>query len=135
MRERSWNCTWTLQYLVNRERPQGIHPWRRPKAHKRKLEMREQWQGEIFSNHRRKKGKTVFACMCEAFESTRKRIPETQNKDHEDHIAEKGFNSVSHYDLVMPQAMKTPDAKATVDKELDKLTNLQTWQESNVKGK
>ena len=38
-------------------------------------------------------------------------------RDHEDHIAEKGFNSLSHYNLVhkfisMPQALKIPDAKS-----------------------
>ena len=41
---------------------------------------------------------------------------------HEDHIAGKGMNSSSHYNLVhkfirMPQAMKIPDAKAAVEKE------------------
>ena len=40
---------------------------------------------------------------------------------HEDHIAEKSMNSFSHNNLVqkfmpMPQAMKIPDAKATVEK-------------------
>ena len=39
-----------------------------------------------------------------------------------DHIAGKGFTSMSHYNLVhkfipMPQVMKIPDAKAAVDKE------------------
>ena len=43
-------------------------------------------------------------------------------KKHEDHIAGKGFTSMSHHNSVhkfipMPQAMKTPDAKAAVDKE------------------
>ena len=37
--------------------------------------------------------------MCEALESTRKRIQETQNKEHEDHIAAKGFISMRHYNL------------------------------------
>ena len=49
----------------------------------------------------------------------------TQNlhcqKNNEDHIAGKGFTSMSHYNLVhkfipMPQATKIPDAKASVDK-------------------
>ena len=43
---------------------------------------------------------------------------------HEDHIAGKGDNSLQHYYLVhkflpLPQAMKIPAAKATVDKELE----------------
>ena len=40
---------------------------------------------------------------------------------HEDHIAAKGINSLSHFNLVhkfipMPQALKIPDAKAAVEK-------------------
>ena len=45
---------------------------------------------------------------------------------HEDHIAAKGINSLSHYNLVnkfipMPQALKIPDAKAAVEREWEKL--------------
>ena len=41
---------------------------------------------------------------------------------HEDYIAAKGINSLSHYNLAhkfipMPQALKIPDAKAAVEKE------------------
>ena len=43
---------------------------------------------EISSKDHKKKNKTVFACVCEAHEPTRKRIPVTQDKDHEDHIAD-----------------------------------------------
>ena len=47
----------------------------------------------------------------------------TLPRDHEDHIAERGFNSMSHYNLVykfipMLQAMKIPDSKAAVDNKL-----------------
>ena len=47
-------------------------------------------------------------------------------KDHEDHIARKGFNSMTHYNfdhkcIPMPQVMKIPDAKAAVGKEWKKL--------------
>ena len=53
--------------------------------------------------------------------------------DHEDHIAEKVFNSLSHCNLVhkfvhVPQAMEILDAKAAVDKELEKLEKLLAWQ-------
>ena len=46
----------------------------------------------------------------------------TLPRDHEGHIAEKGFNSTSHYDVVhkfspTPQAMEILDAKEAVDKE------------------
>ena len=58
--------------------------------------------------------------------STRKRLEQTPPKDH---IAEKGFNSVSHYNLVhkfvlMLQAMKIPVAKAAVDTQWEKLEKL-----------
>ena len=41
--------------------------------------------------------KTKDACTGEADESTRKRLDGTPHKDHEDHIASKGFNSLKHY--------------------------------------
>ena len=54
---------------------------------------------------------TERAYIVEAHESTSKRWEPTLPKDHEDHIAERGFNSLSHYNLVhkfvpVPQAMK-----------------------------
>ena len=44
------------------------------------------------------------------------------HKYHEDQIAGKGMNSLSHHNLVhkfipVPQAMKNPDAKPAVEKE------------------
>ena len=70
------------------------------------------------SSHKRK---TRYACIVEAHESARKRTEETQQRDHEDHIADKRFNSLSHYNLVqkplhMLQATTILDAKAVVDK-------------------
>ena len=58
-----------------------------------------------------KKCKTKYACIVEADESTRKRMEGSLHKYHEDHIAGKGMNSLSHYNLVhkfipVPQAMK-----------------------------
>ena len=55
----------------------------------------------------------------DAHESARKRLESTPPKDHEDRIAEKGFNSIRHYNLVrefvpMSQAMKIQDAKSAV---------------------
>ena len=66
--------------------------------------------------------KTNYACIIEADESTRKRMEGTLHKGHEDHVAGRGINSLSHYNLVhkfipMLQAMKIPDAKAAVNKE------------------
>ena len=47
-----------------------------------------------------KKCKTKYACIVEADESTRKRMEGTLHKGHEDQIAVRGRNSLSHYDLV-----------------------------------
>ena len=73
--------------------------------------------------------KTKDACIVEADESMRKRIEGSQNENHEDHIAGKGMNSLSHHNLAhkfipMSQAMKIPDAKAAVDKEWGKLEKI-----------
>ena len=70
--------------------------------------------------------RSKHACVVEAHESTRRRLGRTLPKDHEDRIAGKGFNSLSHSNLAhkfipVLQAMKIPDAQAAVDKELEKL--------------
>ena len=62
--------------------------------------------------------KTVYGCVV----VTRQRVESSQPKKHEDHIAGKGFTSMSHCNLVhkfipMRQAMKIPDAKAATDKQ------------------
>ena len=80
----------------------------------------------------RKNSKTVYGCIVESHESTRQRVESSQPKNHEDHIAGKGFTSMSHYNLVhkfipMPQAMKIPDAKAAVDKEWKKVETIPAW--------
>ena len=59
--------------------------------------------------------KSKYACAADANESTRKRLEGTQPKDHEDHIGEKVFNSLSHYNIVH-KFIPIPDAKAAVDK-------------------
>ena len=69
--------------------------------------------------------KMIHECIVESHESTRQRVESSQPKYHEDHIAGKGFTSMSHYDVVhkfipMPQVMKNLDAKAAVDKEWGK---------------
>ena len=58
----------------------------------------------------------------------------------EDHIMEKGYNSISHYNLVhkfvlRSQTMKILDATAEVDKEWKKLETIPAWQLDNVKRK
>ena len=54
--------------------------------------------------------KAKHACIVEAHESTRQHLEPTLPKDHEDHIAGKGKNSMTQYNLVltcrpMPQAI------------------------------
>ena len=50
------------------------------------------------------------------------------------------MNSITHYSLVhkfspMPQAMKTPGAKAEVEKEWEKLEKILAWQLTKVRNK
>ena len=76
----------------------------------------------------------------EAHKSTRTRIGKTQPRDHEDHVAEKGFNSLSHCNLVHKRiplllALRIPDAKAAVARELEKLERFPAWQVTKVKSK
>ena len=73
--------------------------------------------------------KSRHACIVEANESTGTRTGATQPRDHEDLTAAKGFNSLSHYNLVYkpvpkPQAMNIADAKAAVHKEWEKLEKI-----------
>ena len=84
--------------------------------------------------------KTRYACTIEAHVSTRTGIGATQPRDHEDHIAERRLNSLTHYNLVhkptpIPQAMKISDAKAAVDKEWKKLEKMPAWKVTKVKSK
>ena len=70
--------------------------------------------------------KTKHACIVESHESARKRLESTLPRNYEALIVEKGLNSISHFNLVhksipITQAMKIPDAKASVDKECEKL--------------
>ena len=79
-------------------------------------------------------------CIVESHESTRQRAESSQPKNHEDHIAGKGFTSMTHYNLVhksipKPQAMKTLDAKAAVDKEWKKLETIPARNLEKVKSK
>ena len=65
---------------------------------------------------------TKHACIVEADESTTIRLEGASYWYHEDHVAAKGINSLSHQNLVhkfipMPQAMKIPDAEAAAEKE------------------
>ena len=83
--------------------------------------------------------KTKHACIVEVHESKRQRLESSLPKDHEDHIAGKGYNSMAHYNLVhkfipMPQVMNIPDATAAADKEWKKLEATPAWQLDKVGG-
>ena len=76
-------------------------------------------RGETCSSTEKRKTKDAY--IIEADESMRIRMEGSQSKNHEDHIAGKGMNSLCQYNLVhkfipMRQAMKTPDAKPAVEK-------------------
>ena len=84
-----------------------------------------------------KRCKTKYACIVETDESMRKRMEGSLHKHHEDHIAGKGMNSLSPYKLLhpfipTPQAIKIPDAKATVEKAWEKREKLLKWQLTKV---
>ena len=70
----------------------------------------------------------------------RQRADSLRSKTHEGRIAGKGFISLTHYHLVhkfipMPQAMKSPDAKAAEDKGWKKLETIPAWDLGKVKSK
>ena len=97
-------------------------------------------QEETHSAPSSKKRKTIYAYIIKAHETVRKRTKETQRKDHEDHIAETEFNSLSHNNLVHKPvpilcAMKILDGNATVDKKWEILKDLPGWRETKVKSK
>ena len=85
------------------------------------------------------KTKTKYACIVEADESLRKRMEGSLHKNREDRIAGSGIDSLKHCNLVhkfipVPQAMKIPDAKAAVDKDLEKLEKkIRAWQLTKVR--
>ena len=85
------------------------------------------------------KRKTRYVCVVDADESTRPRPEGAVHKHHQDHITEKGMNSLNHYSLVykfipMPQAMKIPNAKAVVEKKRENWKNP-AWQLTKVRNK
>ena len=64
------------------------------------------------------KGKTKYACIVDADESTRPRLQGAGHKPHQDQITAKGTNSMTHCSLVhkfipMPQALKNSRCKSS----------------------
>ena len=98
------------------------------------------WLKETCSTNNPSTQRTRHACVVEAHDSERKRTEETQREDHEDHVAEKGFKSLSDHNLVykvksIRQEMKIAGAKAAVDQEWEELDKLPARQVTNVKSK
>ena len=65
---------------------------------------------------------------------------EELDKPHQGRITAKGMNSVIHHCLIhkfilMPQALKIPDAKAAVEQEWGNLEKIPTWQLTKVRNK
>ena len=113
-RERNWKFRWTQPCLARWEQ----------KGAQRSLRQLMQ-EGSQNPTERQK-----CACIVETHESARKRLEPTLPRKHEDHTAERGFKSMNHYHLVhkfipMPQAMNILDAKAAVDKEVEKPKSCQ----------
>ena len=80
--------------------------------------------------------KSKHACIVEAHESTRERLERIRPKDHEDGIAGKGFNSLSHHDFAHNLiAMSSNENPGAVDKEWEKFEKLPAWQINKVKSK
>ena len=105
-------------------RPQGNHPSRRPKIHMRNV--RGAHATEILSkDHTNTKRFTHVSAKLTNL--PRMRTQETQNRDHEDHVALLKGGAILWVILILCTclflcwATKTPDAKSAVDKEWEKL--------------
>ena len=83
---------------------------------------------------------TKYACIVEADDSKRKRMEGSLHKYHEDHIAGKGLNSLSHYNFVhifthLLQAMKNARCKKQLWIKKVKNSKLPAWQLTKVRSK
>ena len=77
--------------------------------------------------------KTKYACKVEGHESTSQRVEPSLPKNHEEHIAGRGYNTMSHDNMV--HNFFPWDAKAEVDKEWKKLETTPEWQLGKAKRK
>ena len=86
------------------------------------------------------KRKTKYACLVDTDEYMRIPLQGVPERYHEDHIATKGINSLSHKNLVhkfvpMPQALKIVDAKGCSGKKKETLEKIPAWQLTKVRNK
>ena len=95
--------------------------------------------GEKPSQYWETQDKIRLFCWCWRKHETKARRSSTQTSSRSYHC-KKGWISITHYSLVhnffpMPQAMKIPDPKAAVVKELGKLKKIPAWQLTKVRNK
>ena len=83
------NCAWTPQCHVNCERQQGIHSKRRLRTDKTKFALSSGMERILAKNTQKKPNELCYKSEA-YYKSTRKRMQETNNRDHEDHVVEKG---------------------------------------------
>ena len=113
------NCAWTPQCHVNCERQQRIHSKRRLRTHKTKFALSSGMERILAKNTQKKPNELCYKSEA-YYKSTRKQMQETNNRDHEDHVVEKGHNSTRHCNIVHKPILLLQtilDAKAAVDKE------------------
>ena len=105
--------------------------------HKKKAEEFIQLSGKLSEAWSIQRGsQNVKSLHSGTHESTWQRVEPSLPKNHEDHIAGKAHNSMTHYKFItMPQAMKILDAKWVVDKGWKKVEMIPEWQLENVKRK
>ena len=72
--------------------------------------------------------KTKLACVVEAHESTRKRLESTLPKDHEDRIAGKGFNSLSHRNFFMESSLDVHCTREESGKGISGSHTVRSWE-------
>ena len=121
---------------ANYERPRGVHLREAPQDPDEERRMGPE-HGEISCNrhHQEKGAKLCMHTTAKLTSPREKGTQETQNKDHGDHIAQKGFHSWWVLGKLVQKPIpysrhKIPEAKAAVHREWSK----QAWQESQEKG-
>ena len=80
------------------------------------------------------KHKTKYACIVDADESVRIRLEGVPLRYHEDHIAAKGVNSLSHCNTVH-KFIPIPQCEGSSGKRMGKLEKILAWQLTKVRNK
>ena len=109
-----------------------------PAAMPCKIPIKSSWETHLNVGKR----KTEYACVVDADGSTRPRLEGAGHKRHQGRITAKGMNYRTHHCLIhkfimMPQALKIPDAKAAVEKEWENWRRYRhdSWRKSETRKK